>query len=103
MRLWKPSWHKSSLICEPASGTKWFTTGAYADVSADDDPVLGSENAPVTIIEFGDYADPYGKRFADEVLPRILDEYGDQIRLVFGISNSRTRVGAGSPGRELRQ
>jgi protein-disulfide isomerase len=31
------------------------TTPAVVQVSVDDDPSWGSEDAPVTIIEFGDY------------------------------------------------
>ena len=53
------------------------------DVPVDDDPVLGSADAPITIIEFSDYECPYCKRFHNEVLPRLIKEYGDKIRFVY--------------------
>lgn len=49
----------------------------------DDDPSLGNEDAPVTIVEFSAYACPYcGRHFNDTFQP-LLDEYGDQIRYVY--------------------
>ncbi|MBI2629047.1 DsbA family protein [Candidatus Pacearchaeota archaeon] len=48
-----------------------------ADVSADDDPVLGNANAPVTIIEFSDYQCPFCERFFTSTLPQIKKDYID--------------------------
>jgi protein-disulfide isomerase len=53
------------------------------NVSADDDPYLGSADAPVTIVEFSDFRCPYCKRWHDETLPQILDAYGDQVKIVY--------------------
>jgi len=47
------------------------------DVSVDDDPAKGDENAPVTIIEFTDYQCPFCKKFATETLPQIMKNYVD--------------------------
>lgn len=44
-------------------------------VPLDDDPVLGSPDAPVTIIEYSEYLCGYCQRFALETLPRIEEEY----------------------------
>ena len=44
-------------------------------VSADDDPVKGSKDAPVTIIEFGDFQCPYCARFFTQTLPLIEENY----------------------------
>lgn len=44
-------------------------------VSADDDPVKGSENAPVTIIEFADFQCPFCARFYSQTLPQIEENY----------------------------
>jgi len=53
------------------------------EVSADDDPFLGSQNAPVTIIEFSDYQCPFCTKWKNEVWPRLQKTYGDKIRLVY--------------------
>ncbi len=42
------------------------------NVSADDDPYTGAENAKVVIIEFSDYTCPYCAKFANVVEPKIL-------------------------------
>ncbi len=54
-------------------------------VSTDDDPVLGSATAPVTIVEFADFQGPYSARFANAVLPELKKQYIDtgKARLVF--------------------
>jgi protein-disulfide isomerase len=51
------------------------------EVSADDDPFQGPENAPVTLIEFTDFQCPYCGR-ARPVVQQILDTYGDKVRYV---------------------
>ncbi|MEJ2758710.1 MAG: thioredoxin domain-containing protein [Anaerolineales bacterium] len=48
-----------------------------------DDPYLGSENAPVTIVEFSDYECPYCQRYHSETFDQIMNTYGDQIHYVF--------------------
>jgi len=53
------------------------------DVPVDDDPFIGPEDAPITIIEFSDYQCPYCKKWHDEVLDRMLANYPDQIRFVY--------------------
>ena len=53
------------------------------DIPEDDDPVLGPDVAPITIIEFSDYECPYCRKWHVEVLPSLQAEYGDQIRLVY--------------------
>ncbi len=58
---------------------------AAASVDADDDPVLGDANAPVTIIEFSDYQCPFCRKFWTETLPQIKKEYIDtgKVKLVY--------------------
>jgi protein-disulfide isomerase len=48
-----------------------------------DDPVLGAEDAPVTIIEFADFQCPFCIRHFQEVYPQLQAQYGDQIRFVY--------------------
>jgi len=52
-------------------------------VPIDDDPILGSEDARITIIEFSDYECPFCKQWHLEVWPKIQEKYGDQVRLVY--------------------
>lgn len=54
-------------------------------VSMDDDAVLGSASAPVTMIEFSDYECPFCKRHFMEVFPEIKKNYIDtgKVKLVF--------------------
>ncbi len=54
-------------------------------IPLDDDPILGSPDAPVTIIEYSEYLCPFCRRFALETLPRIDEEYIDtgKVKLVF--------------------
>src|SRR3989344_7320374 len=56
---------------------------AKVEVSADDDPVLGDKNAPVTIIEFSDYQCPFCRKFWTEILPSIKSEYIDTGKVKF--------------------
>ncbi|MBO8181779.1 MAG: DsbA family protein [Archaeoglobus sp.] len=53
------------------------------EVSEDDDPYIGGENAKVTIIEFSDFTCPFCAKFETEILPQILDKYGDKIKFVY--------------------
>ncbi len=48
-----------------------------------DAPSLGPADAPVVIVEFSAYGCPYCKRFHDETLPSILENYGDVVRYVY--------------------
>jgi len=53
------------------------------EVPVDDDPVFGPADAPITIIEFSDYECPFCRKWHLEVWPRIQEEFGDQVRLVY--------------------
>ena len=53
------------------------------DVSADDDPVLGEEDAPVTIIEFSDFQCPFCKSFKDQTFGLIQENYIDTGKVKF--------------------
>lgn len=52
-------------------------------VSADDDPVKGNANAPVTIIEFSEFQCPFCGRFARDTLPEIQKNYIDTGKVKF--------------------
>ena len=52
------------------------------NVSPDDDPWIGTANAPVTIIEFSDFDCPYCKRSVP-ILKELLDRYPGKLKLVY--------------------
>jgi len=52
------------------------------NVSADDDPWIGTADAPVTIIEFSDFECPYCKRSVP-ILKEILAKYPGKLKLVY--------------------
>lgn len=56
---------------------------ARIEVSTDDDPSLGPEDAPIVIIEFSDFNCGYCRRFHQETFEALLDKYPDQIRFVY--------------------
>jgi protein-disulfide isomerase len=53
------------------------------EVSLDDDPVLGPEDAPITIVEFSDFRCGFCRRFFQETFQPLLDAYPSQIRFVY--------------------
>jgi protein-disulfide isomerase len=63
-------------------GVKVMMDPPRVDVSVDDDPEKGPENAPVTIVEFSDYQCPYCGR-AEATVQEVLKKYGDKIRFVY--------------------
>ncbi|OGO19804.1 MAG: hypothetical protein A2Z14_08280 [Chloroflexi bacterium RBG_16_48_8] len=80
-------WGRESVIPtnEPTPMTDSLvqTTPQRFDVSVDDDPYLGPEDAPVVIIEFSDFNCGYCSKWYRESLQPILDQYPEQIRFVY--------------------
>lgn len=56
------------------------TTGS---ASVDDDPFLGDADAPIVMIEFSDFECPFCKRFYDNTLPQIKENYIDTGKVKF--------------------
>lgn len=53
------------------------------EVSVDDDPAFGPEDAPVTIVEFSDFECPFCARFRSETFDALAEQYDGQIRFVY--------------------
>jgi protein-disulfide isomerase len=53
------------------------------EVSVDDDPSRGPEDAPITIVEFSDFACQFCQRFHQETFQDLLDAYPDKILFVY--------------------
>jgi protein-disulfide isomerase len=53
------------------------------DVAEAGNPALGPVDAPITIIEFGDFRCSYCKRFFDQTLEPLLTAYEGQVRFVY--------------------
>lgn len=60
-------------------------TPVFADVKVGTLPILGEENAKVTIVEFSDFQCPFCKRFADDAFAQIKKEYVDtgKVKIAF--------------------
>ncbi|MEC7986431.1 MAG: DsbA family protein [Myxococcota bacterium] len=59
-----------------------FPDAARIEVSADDDPFLGTDGAPITIIQFAEFQCPYcGK--AGESVDQVLKEYEGKVKMVY--------------------
>lgn len=56
---------------------------ARRSVSVENRPSLGPADAPIVMVEFGDFHCSYCKRFHDETITPLLETYGDQVRFVF--------------------
>ncbi len=56
--------------------------GSVRTVSTDGAPIRGKPDAPITIVEFSDFQCPFCGR-AQPTLARVLDEYPDDVRLLF--------------------
>jgi protein-disulfide isomerase len=56
-----------------------------AITSAEEMPMLGKADAPVTILEFSDYQCPYCRQYVQHTLPKIMATYVDtgQVRYLF--------------------
>jgi len=54
----------------------------YDDVDPEHDHVRGADDAPVTLVEYGDYQCPYCGQ-AEVVIRQLLDSFGDELRYVW--------------------
>lgn len=62
---------------EAAEGATEQTPGTSTDTASDSGHVLGSADAPVTVVEWADYQCPFCGDFAREVKPQLVEKYVD--------------------------
>ncbi|MGH2582673.1 MAG: DsbA family protein [Anaerolineales bacterium] len=72
---------ESSVVSDIASQIE--NLPRYEVTIEPDDPVLGPEGAPVTIVEFSDFECPFCERYAQQTHGQLLETYGGQIRFVY--------------------
>lgn len=73
-----------SLVAQGGGGTaQGPQPGSFYEVSADDDPWRGTEDAPITIVEFADFRCSFCKRYNDETAELILANFAGQVRMVY--------------------
>ena len=72
-------------VASPPAGTKAAAGDgpSRVQVSVDDDPILGAEDAPVTIIEFSDYQCSYCRVWHVQVFGELIATYGTKVRFVY--------------------
>ncbi|MFB5662212.1 DsbA family protein [Alteribacillus sp. HJP-4] len=56
-------------------------------VPIDGQPVLGESEAPVKVVEFGDYKCPACKEWGESIFPQLTDEYVDTEKVAFSYVN----------------
>lgn len=69
----------------PSAAPAVSDTTAAVKIATNDSPMLGNQNAPVTLIEFSDYECPFCKRHFTDVYPQIKKDYIDtgKVKLVY--------------------
>ena len=71
-----------SVRARQIAGTADELLDLSEDVSAERDHIRGSDEAPVTLVEYGDYQCPYCGR-AEVVIRELLETFGDDLRYVW--------------------
>jgi protein-disulfide isomerase len=73
-----------SIILPEEQPTPKQILATPSDVTIDDDPIVGDEDAPVTIIAFSDFQCPYCKQMYEDVFPILQEHYLNtgKVRLV---------------------
>lgn len=73
-----------TAIISPRSSSQQTTSeGVLLTVTTDDDPFLGNETSAISFVVFGDYVDATTQRFHQELLPVLLERYGNRMKYVF--------------------
>ncbi len=76
-----PARSDSEQLDAEATALAWEQAPRF-EIAVEGRPARGNEDAAVTLVEFTDYGCPHCRRFAAEVLPEILRQYGEEMRHV---------------------
>lgn len=71
---------RESTAGQPSEPTPEFRR---YDVPIENSPVLGSDDAEITLIEFSDFECPFCRKWHREVFDKIRQDYPDQVRFVY--------------------
>jgi protein-disulfide isomerase len=78
------AWHGGPGSSATAAGGTGPSAGSYVEgVDVSHDPIMGPDDAPVTIVEFSDFECPFCQRFATRTAPLLRRQYGENVRWIF--------------------
>ncbi len=70
-------------VAPPAAEAPQQAPAENMDILTEGYPSQGPEDAPIVIVEFSDFECPFCTKWHNEVYKPLLEEYPDQIRLVY--------------------
>lgn len=74
---------KATPAPQPVQQPSLPTAPTKVMISLEDDPVRGSKNAPVTVVEFSDFQCPFCARFYQQTYSQLLETYVDTGKVKF--------------------
>lgn len=76
---------KATVVVGSGNENENGVSDQRVDVDIEGEPFLGSEDAPITVVEFSDYQCPFCRMFFTDWLPRLKSEYieKDLVRFVY--------------------
>lgn len=80
--IFRLAWNRGGVCAPPEAGAEPAVPAEPVPPVTAGDHVLGPEDAPVTLIEYGDYECPFCGA-AQPVVDELKEFYGDRLRLVF--------------------
>ncbi|WP_341285522.1 DsbA family protein [Priestia megaterium] len=75
----------SDKLRKNESDTPQYTDGIEHKIDIENEPTIGDENAPITLVEYGDYKCPACGYFSNGIMPQLEKDYVStgQVKVVF--------------------